>query len=123
MSILDTAKNLFAKPYQSVDVTRAKELLADGAVLLDVRGDEEWRAGHAPKAKHLELGQLSTRLGELPTGRTVVTICRSGMRSASAAKTLSQHGIPAATLSGGMQAWQRAGEPVVAKGGGPGRVA
>lgn len=123
MNVFDRIKKLLAKPYASVDVARAKELLADGAVLLDVRTDAEWLAGHAPTARHLELSQLGARVGELPTGRTVVTICRSGTRSASAAETLSQHDISAATITGGMHAWQRAGEPVVARGGGPGRVA
>jgi len=53
----------------------------------------------------------------------VVTVCRSGARSARAAALLARQGREVSNLSGGMHAWARAGLPVVARGGGPGRVA
>jgi rhodanese-related sulfurtransferase len=123
MSLATTLKNLFAKPYATMRPGEAVALLDRGAVLLDVREPHEWRAGHAPQARHIPLGQLPHRLSELPAGRPVVTVCRSGMRSRQAAVLLARQGRQVSNLAGGMHAWHRAGLPVVAKGGGAGRVA
>ncbi|HCU96762.1 MAG TPA: sulfurtransferase [Actinobacteria bacterium] len=65
---------------------QARELLDQGAILLDVREDAEWRAGHAPKARHIPLSRPPARLRDVPPNRTVVTVCRSGARSARAAR-------------------------------------
>lgn len=101
----------------------AVRLLDEGAVLIDVREPEEWQAGRAPQAVHIPLGQLGDRIGELPEGRKLVMICRSGGRSGVAATALAERGLPALNLSGGMQAWQAAALPVVKDGGEPGEVA
>jgi len=116
-------KNLFSKPYQTVSAAQAAGLAAGGAVLLDVREPHEWQAGHAPRARHIPLGQLARRAAELPERRAVVTVCRSGARSARAAAMLARDGREVSNLAGGMRAWARAGLPVVARGGGAGRVA
>ena len=60
--------------------------------LLDVREDDEWQAGHIDGAQHIPLGQLGQRLAELPTGRRIVAVCRSGSRSAAAVRGLRQLG-------------------------------
>ena len=101
---------------------QAQELLTQGAILLDVREDAEWRAGHAPKARHIPLGRLPARLRDVPPNRTVVTVCRSGARSSRAAALLAKEGRDVVNLTGGMNAWARAGLPVVAAGGRPGQV-
>lgn len=105
-----------AKPLQ------ARELIDQGAILLDVREDNEWRAGHAPGARHIPLGRLPHRLRDLPPQRMIITVCRSGARSARAAALLASEGREVVNLSGGMHAWVRAGLPVVASGNRPGRV-
>ena len=122
MSVVSALKSLFSKPYATVSVAEAAAMAGNGAVLLDVREPHEWQAGHAPKARHIPLGQLARRTGELPPGRAVVTVCRSGARSARAAALLARDGRQVSNLSGGMHAWARAGLPVVARGGGPGRI-
>ena len=114
------AKLLPGRP--RVGPAQAQDLLAAGAILLDVREDAEWQAGHAPKARHIPLGRLQGRLRDLPPNRTVVTVCRSGARSARAAALLAREGRDVVNLTGGMHAWARAGLPVVASGGRPGRV-
>jgi len=76
-----------------------------------------------PGARHIPLSQISRRAGELPKGRAVVTVCRSGARSARAAARSPATAARSPTLSGGMHAWARAGLPVVARGDGPGRMA
>lgn len=123
MSLLETLQRVFGKPYATVTPEQAVDLVGQGAVLLDVREPHEWQAGHAPKARHIPLGDLPRRSGELPEGKPVLTVCRSGHRSARAAKLLAGSGRPVSNVAGGMTAWARAGLPVVAKGGGPGRIA
>ena len=123
MSVSSVLRNIFTKPYGTVSAAQAAALADGGAVLLDVREPHEWQAGHAPRARHIPLHQLPRRAAELPKGRAVVTVCRSGARSARAAGMLARDGREVSNLSGGMHAWVRAGLPVVAKGGGPGRVA
>jgi len=95
-----------------VDPIEAIRLLNEcGAVLLDVREDDEWSAGHAPRAIHIPLGTLDTR--SFDTGVPVVAVCRSGKRSATAANQLAAAGVTVYNLAGGMQAWQEAGQPVI----------
>jgi rhodanese-related sulfurtransferase len=90
--------------------------------LLDVREQDEWDAGHIEGAQHIPLGELGARLAEVPREQVVLAVCRSGSRSDRAAKGLRLSGFEAENLDGGVAAWTRAGLPLVAKGGGPGRV-
>lgn len=64
-----------------------------GAVLLDVREEAELMAFTLPGAKHIPLGELRERLGELDKSKTVITFCAIGVRSYNAARILSQHGF------------------------------
>ena len=109
-----------ARPKASPE--QARQLQEQGAILLDVREGAEWRAGHAPGARHIPLSRFPARIKDLPQ-RTVITVCRSGHRSAGAAALLARQGRDVVSLTGGMHAWARAGLPVVAAGGRPGRVA
>lgn len=89
--------------------------LADHAVLLDVREQHEWDAGHAPGAVHIPLMDLPHRLDELPDDSdTLAVVCRSGGRSARAVAWLVQQGFDVANLDGGMRAWAAAGKPMAA---------
>jgi rhodanese-related sulfurtransferase len=90
--------------------------------LLDVREDDEWQAGHIEGAQHIPLGQLSERVSELPAGRRIVAVCRSGGRSGVAVRGLRQLGHDAENLDGGVTAWSKAGLPLVDDAGRPGRV-
>lgn len=91
--------------------------LKDDAFLLDVREDDEWRAGHARGALHIPLSDFVARYGELteaaPQDGRVHVICRSGGRSAQVTMYLVQQGIDAVNVDGGMQYWQQTGRPVV----------
>jgi rhodanese-related sulfurtransferase len=84
----------------------------DDAWLLDVREDDEWAAGYAPGARHIPLGQLGARAGEVPRDQTVYVICRSGARSGRAAQALAAAGWEAVNVGGGMQDWAAAGRPM-----------
>jgi rhodanese-related sulfurtransferase len=95
--------------------------VADDALILDVREQDEWDAGHAPGAVHIPLGDLPARLGELPDTdtATLAVACRGGGRSSRAVAWLSQQGFDVANLAGGMKAWEGAGKQLVADTGAP----
>jgi rhodanese-related sulfurtransferase len=114
-SLLDRLRVLFGREPANcrlgsrIKGKRALNVIRDGASLLDVREMVEWKSGHAPGAIHIPLGEINKAPRRLPKGRPVVVMCASGMRSASAAKQLRGLGYDAASLSGGIGAWQRAG--------------
>jgi rhodanese-related sulfurtransferase len=95
----------------------------EAAFLLDVRDLDEWTAGHASTAHHVPMMELPVRLGEVPTDRDVVVVCRVGGRSAQVVAFLRAQGWQrVANLEGGMFAWQAAGRPMVSEDGQPARV-
>jgi rhodanese-related sulfurtransferase len=107
---------LFRPKVEDADVRETSAAL-DGdendAVLVDVREAHEWRAGRAPGARHIPLGQLPEELERLPRTAPVYLICRSGNRSHTAAAYLKQAGFERPiNVRGGMLAWERAGLPV-----------
>lgn len=93
---------------------------AGEVVLLDVREEEEWLAGHAPQAVHAPLSRLE--IEALPRDRPIVAVCRSGNRSGKLTAALVPRGVDIVNLVGGMGAWQAAGQPVVRDDGSPGQV-
>jgi rhodanese-related sulfurtransferase len=98
---------------RTVNVVEALELIEGGALLLDVREDDEWTSGRAAVAIHVALNEVPDLLDDLPKERLVVCVCRSGARSGRAAKFLTEHGFDAANLEGGMLAWHADGEAIV----------
>ncbi len=114
LTFVDRVRSLFGRAHpetlaSSVAAARAVELVRDGAQLLDVREDHEWKAGRAPQAVHVPLGRLDTAHRRLSSDRPVLVVWASGMRSRTAAKRLRAAGYDAASVSGGMAAWQRSG--------------
>ncbi|MEU1486561.1 rhodanese-like domain-containing protein [Streptomyces sp. NPDC005752] len=95
-----------------------------GEILLDVREESEWRAGHAPGAVHAPLTGLvaGAALPRVARRRALVVICRSGHRSQQAAKLLAGRGADAVDVRGGMRAWAAAGHPVVDERGNRGSI-
>src|SRR5664279_3905884 len=122
MSLSEPLAGLFAKPHEEIHAPEARSRIDTGAILVDVREPEEWAAGHAEGARHIPLAQLGQRQSELPVGQPVITVCRSGVRSARAATLLAGQGADASNLDAGMRAWAAAGLPVVTEGGRPGAV-
>jgi hydroxyacylglutathione hydrolase len=79
-------------------------------LIIDVRSEMEWQAGHLAGATHIPLGHLTGRLSELPNDRPLVIQCQSGARSAIAASLLRRAGFgDVSNLTGGLQAWKDAG--------------
>lgn len=105
-----------------MDVNQADQA-RDQLQIVDVREPYEWEAGRIDGAIHIPQGELPQRLGEIDRDRLVLTVCRSGGRSADAADLLTARGYRAVSLEGGMHAWADAGLPFSAADGGPGTVA
>lgn len=81
-------------------------------VILDVRNQGEWDAGHLPGARHIALGVLPTRLNEVPRDVPVVVHCQSGARSAIAVSLLQAAGYRnVSNLGAGYAGWSAAGLP------------
>ncbi len=107
-----------ASDFPEIPVSR----LPDDAVLLDVREDDEWAAGHAPDAVHLSMTSLADRLDEVPDGDPIYVICRSGGRSARVTSYLNANGWDAVNVDGGMAMWQRLDKPLVSESADPPQV-
>lgn len=89
----------------------------DGATVVDVREPHEYVEGHVPCARLVPLGSLERRArdlrADLAADRPVYLICRTGVRSATAARVLERAGLDPISVAGGTEAWKAAGLPVV----------
>jgi phage shock protein E len=73
---------------------KARELVGQGWVLLDVRTPEEYRQGHPEPARNIPVQELPQRVTEVgPPGTKVVVYCQAGGRSAMATQILRAHGF------------------------------
>jgi molybdopterin/thiamine biosynthesis adenylyltransferase/rhodanese-related sulfurtransferase len=99
---------------ETIDVDELAATL-DEVTLIDVR--EPWEAGIAslPGSVLLPLGALESTLGSIDASRPVVVYCHAGIRSASAVALLAAAGVPARSLTGGIDAWSRRIDPAVAR--------
>jgi len=102
---------------REIDAAQLKTWLdsPDKLLLIDVREDSEWQAGHAAAATHLSRGILDARIESAAPEKAarIVLYCHSGARSALAADTLRKMGYRNVfSLAGGFQSYQSAGLPV-----------
>jgi rhodanese-related sulfurtransferase len=85
-----------------------------GAFILDVREPSEWNDAHIAGATLIPLGELASRVNELPQDKEIVVVCRSGNRSAQARDLLLNDGFTQVTsMAGGLNQWKAAGYPTV----------
>lgn len=77
----------------------------DNYYWIDVRSNEEWKAGHIPHAHHHFLGRLPDQLDSIPSDKKLVVQCASGMRSAIGSSLLQSKGFEVINLDGGYQQW------------------
>ncbi|WP_337843821.1 rhodanese-like domain-containing protein [Thermus sp.] len=83
------------------------------ALVLDVRGRDEYLAGHIPGALNLHAGRVLAHLDRLPKDRPLIVHCLGGDRSSTAISALLAHGFRnALNLTGGIRVWQAAGLPM-----------
>lgn len=100
---------------QGIDSNELKKRLKDGsAVVLDVRPESEYEAGHIAGARSIPIEELSERLKELPKSKTVVAYCRGPycVFADEAALLLSKKGFRVLRLEGGFPDWKFSGGAV-----------
>jgi rhodanese-related sulfurtransferase len=94
---------------QTVNLLRER----DDVLLIDVREQFEYDAGHIPGITLIPMGQIPNRLTDIPKDKTVIISCQTGRRSAQIAGFLQEQGFTNIhDLDGGFSAWQRTGLPV-----------
>lgn len=85
-----------------------------GAFLLDVREPNEWKQYHVPGSTLISLGDLKSRLSEVPRDQEIVVVCRSGNRSKTGRNILQEAGFSdVVSMAGGLKEWRTAGYPTV----------
>ncbi len=115
---VDQLARLYYEAPDQLEQVTAHELLRrlrDGdVILLDVRPEEEYRAGHIPGAIGVPPAALERRLAELPRDRDIVAYCRGPycLFSLEAVRLLRQYGYRARRLALGLADWRAQGLPV-----------
>ena len=98
-----------------IGTLEATRLMNQGSIVVDVRGEKEFAAGHLPKARHIPLKDLAGRLGEIAKfkEKPVIVTCRGGARAGAACRFLRRSGFNNVfQLKGGVAAWQQASLPL-----------
>lgn len=100
---------------REISVDEAHSLYGQEDVFfLDVRQPEEWNEYHAPNSTLIPLGELASRVSELPKDKTIVVVCRSGNRSQEGRDILLNAGFKSVTsMAGGLKTWRSQGFPTV----------
>jgi rhodanese-related sulfurtransferase len=99
---------------EALSAERARVLIAGGeAKVIDIRPIEEWRAvGNIPGARRVPEDELDSRLDAIPKDQRVIVVCGDGERSAGVAAKLRDRGYEAASIEGGMEAWEDEKQPL-----------
>ncbi len=95
-----------------IDVDELARRMDAGGTLVDVREIDEYLEAHVPGARLVPLSRLADNLDEVPSGTTVMLICRSGGRSMQAAEILAAAGFDVVNVAGGTMAWMAAGRGI-----------
>ena len=95
-----------------IGTLEATRLMNQGSLVLDVRDEKDYTAGHLPKARHIPLRELAGRLNEIGKYKEKPVIV-TGTRAGAACRLLRQSGFNNVfQLKGGFAAWQQASLPV-----------
>jgi rhodanese-related sulfurtransferase len=101
------------EPFTRISPEEAKEMLNNGAVIIDVREQHEYDTGHVPNASLIPVNSVYKRREELPKDKDVIFICAVGQRSALAAEMAAAAGLTRLfNVEGGTEAWIKAGQRV-----------
>ena len=107
------------RPVQRLEMIDPEDLAGrlegdEPPLVLDVRDEDEYRAGHIPGSVHIPFGQLGDRLDEVPRDREIATVCSGGKRSGLAASLLQREGYERLihVAHGGVGTWEKSGRTV-----------
>lgn len=96
MSITSFFKSIFGGSAVNI-----KKLISEGAIIVDVRTEGEYRGGHLKNSINIPLDQLSVSFSKLNKNKPIITCCAYGMRSASAKRTLKSNSFTEVYNGGG----------------------
>lgn len=91
--------------YENITVDQIEDELDKGAVLVDIRNKDAFKAGHIDGAVNIPIRSLPFKKKELDKDKTILVICYVGGSSKMAAKLLSKSGYEVKNVIGGMEAW------------------
>jgi rhodanese-related sulfurtransferase len=98
------------EPFTRISVQEAKDKIAEGAQIIDVRTPGEYAGGHVPGASNIPHMSVVSRKGELAADKELVFICQMGSRSALACEFAAAIGFKELyNVEGGTEAWIKAG--------------
>lgn len=101
--------------FEAINIDELQHRIGDGnIVLLDVRPEEEYSAGHIPSARSIPVQELEFRLGEIPAHQDIIAYCRGPycVFADEAISILHNHGFTAQRLTEGLPDWRARGLPV-----------
>ena len=102
------------KNITEISPNETKERLERGAVVIDVREEDDWREGHIKGAKHLSRGMVELEIeDEIPdVNQPIICYCGGGSRASLVTESLQKMGYKnVRSIRGGLRAWQAAGLP------------
>jgi rhodanese-related sulfurtransferase len=115
---IDRVTRTYLEDRESLEVVGAEELMQrlqdENVVILDVRPEEEYRAGHIPGALSIPVERLEARLRDIPRDLEVIAYCRGPycVFADEAVRLLHEHGYRARRFEEGLPDWRAAGLPV-----------
>lgn len=103
---------------QEVPLEQSEHAIKQADFLIDVREADEFHEGHIPGAVNIPRGILEFKLTNAPSledrGLNLVIYCKNSGRAALSARVMKEMGYTnVQSISGGIEAWQAAGKPVV----------
>lgn len=114
---LNTVTSCSGQEFNNSDVQEFDSLVRNkNTQVLDVRTSEEYAEGHIANALNIDVNStdfMKQALTKLDNKKHIAVYCRSGRRSANAAKQLAAKGFKVTNLAGGIIAWAQAKKPVV----------
>lgn len=98
--------NFFQKLFGGAPAVDYKEMVKNGAQIIDVRTPVEYKSGHIKGSKNIPLQSLQQNLGKLNKNKPVITCCASGARSGAAKSVLENNGFADVHNGGGWMSLQ-----------------
>jgi|SRR5579859_1667387 len=105
-------------PYTTIGTDQAKQMIASGAHIVDVRHSEEWKRGHIAEAKLVTIDGIyafgkGLQALNLPQDEDIIFVCAAGQRSAVASEIASLVGFQRVyNLANGMNGWVNRSYPI-----------
>ncbi|AIJ37482.1 rhodanese-like domain-containing protein [Flavobacterium psychrophilum] len=85
--------NFFKKLFSGSSTINLKEIITNGAFLVDVRSQGEYLAGHVKGSTNIPLDQIKNKIEKFKVKKNIVVFCQSGMRSSQAKGILEKNGF------------------------------